>query len=119
MRLQNTGAAFGLFRGAGIALMIVDFAAIVAALDLHLRVLTALSRCGCPAGSGMSLIVAGTSGNLIDRLNTSVEGITDFISIGIWPAFNVADSSITVGVLLLAFTLIFLTPRPGGAVCKD
>ena len=114
IRLQNTGAAFGLFRGASVALMVVDFAAIAAALvyifgyarPYPLRLLGWI---------GMSLIVAGTTGNLIDRLNTSVVGITDFISIGIWPAFNVADSSITVGIILLAVTLVFLTPRAGGA----
>lgn len=114
---QNTGAAFGLFRGASTVLMVVDFVAIAAAL-VYIFGLSRRYPMRLPGWIGMSLVVAGTTGNLVDRLNTSVEGITDFISIGVWPAFNVADSSITVGIILLAFTLVFLTPRTGSAGVK-
>lgn len=112
IRLQNTGAAFGLFRGANLALMIVDFVAIIASL-VYVFGFSRRYPMRLPGWIGMSFVVAGTCGNLIDRFNSSVEGITDFISIGVWPAFNVADSSITVGIILFAFTLVFLTPRPG------
>jgi len=47
----------------------------------------------------MGLQLAGASGNLIDRL--MVGKVTDFISVGVFPVFNVADSSITVGVIVL------------------
>jgi signal peptidase II len=57
-----------------------------------------------PGKLSMGLILGGTVGNLIDRLR--VGHVTDFIDIGIWPSFNVADSSVVVGVLLLAFLLI-------------
>ncbi len=117
IHLQNTGAAFGLFRGASLALMVVDFVAIIASL-VYIFGFSRRYPMRLLGWIGMSLVVAGTSGNLIDRLNTSVDGITDFISIGPWPAFNVADSSITVGVILFAITLVFFTPRPGGASAK-
>ena len=53
------------------------------------------------------MVFAGASGNLIDRLNTSIGGITDFLYISIWPAFNVADSAVTVGTILLAWSVVF------------
>ena len=58
-----------------------------------------------------SLILAGTVGNLIDRIR--LEHVTDFIDIGVWPVFNVADSAITVGVIVLVFSLIRLTIAEG------
>ena len=54
------------------------------------------------ASLGMQL--AGALGNLTDRLT---EGhVTDFIDIGPWPIFNVADSSILIGIALLAFVIL-------------
>jgi signal peptidase II len=59
------------------------------------------------------LIMGGALGNLIDRLRLGA--VVDFINIGIgdlrWPYFNVADSAITIGVVILAFHLLF---RPRG-----
>jgi signal peptidase II len=52
------------------------------------------------------LILGGTVGNLIDRLNPNLDGVTDFISIGIWPVFNIADSAVTVGAILFAYSLL-------------
>jgi signal peptidase II len=43
-------------------------------------------------------------GNLIDRLRLGY--VTDFIDVGFWPAFNVADSAVTVGVLIFAYVLL-------------
>jgi lipoprotein signal peptidase len=40
-----------------------------------------------------------------------VSGITDVIYIGPWPAFNVSDSCITVGVILLAYAILFMMPK--------
>ena len=52
----------------------------------------------------LGLILGGTVGNLIDRLSYGY--VTDFIDIGIWPVFNIADSSVVVGALLLAYLII-------------
>lgn len=112
VRNQNTGAAFGLFQGQSLALTVVDFSGIAIILVLILRfshhfaiLEKAVTRIA------LALVMGGTAGNLIDRLNPTLEGVTDFISLGIWPSFNLADSAITVGVILLAYSLIFLT-RP-------
>ena len=52
------------------------------------------------------MITGGTIGNnLIDRLSQG--HVTDFLDFKIWPAFNVADMSITVGVIIIAYRLIF------------
>ena len=52
----------------------------------------------------LGLIFAGTVGNLIDRLARGY--VTDFIDIGPWPTFNVADSSMVCGVILLALFIL-------------
>jgi signal peptidase II len=59
--------------------------------------------------TSIGLILGGTIGNLIDRLR--VGQVTDFIDFKVWPVFNVADASVTIGVILLAFCLIFLAGR--------
>lgn len=109
---QNTGAAFGLFQGQSLALTIVDFVSIAIILVLVLRFSHRFPILeNMVTRIALALVLGGTVGNLIDRLNPNLEGVTDFISVGIWPSFNVADSAITVGIILLAYSLIFLT-RP-------
>ena len=54
----------------------------------------------------IGLLLGGTIGNLVDRIR--VGQVTDFIDFKIWPVWNVADASVTVGTILLAFCLIFL-----------
>ncbi len=106
--VQNTGAAFGLFQGQSFPLTIVALIGIVAILlfvFLFSRRFPFLdNRLGKPA---LALVLGGTVGNLVDRLNLGY--VTDFIDIGIWPAFNIADSAITVGIILFAYSLLTLT----------
>ena len=106
--VQNTGAAFGLFQGQSFPLTIVALIGVVVLLLFVLFIYHRFpfldSRLGKPA---LGLVLGGTAGNLIDRLNLGY--VTDFIDIGIWPAFNIADSAITVGVILFAYSLLFLT----------
>ena len=52
------------------------------------------------------MVLGGTVGNLIDRLRFGY--VTDFIDFGFWPAFNIADSAIVVGVIIFAYSLLFL-----------
>ena len=52
----------------------------------------------------LGLILGGTLGNLIDRLRLGY--VTDFIDLRIWPAFNVADSCIVVGTIIIAYSLL-------------
>jgi signal peptidase II len=101
----NTGAAFGLFQGQSFALTIVAIVGIVIllsyALFLYHRYPILNNRLGWLA---LGLILGGTIGNLIDRLRFG--GVTDFISIGWWPTFNLADSAVVVGVILFAYSLL-------------
>ena len=108
-RTSNTGAAFGIFRGgsvwfAGLSLVA---AVLIAALSRQIARGRRIERVA------FGLILGGTVGNLIDRIRLGA--VVDFIDIGVnsvrWPAFNVADSAITIGVTLLAVSLLFL----GGA----
>ncbi|MFC1903426.1 signal peptidase II [Chloroflexota bacterium] len=103
--VQNTGAAFGLFRGQSFVLTIVAILGVIALLSYvfifsrRLPLLDSiLSKCA------LGLVFGGTLGNLIDRLRFGY--VTDFIDFGFWPAFNVADSAVTVGVIVIAFSLI-------------
>jgi len=104
---QNTGAAFGLFLDQSFALTIVAIVGIVFLLVYALFIYRRYPFLDNLLGrSAVGLILGGTVGNLIDRLR--FDGVTDFISIGIWPAFNLADSAIVVGVILFAYSLLRL-----------
>ncbi len=92
---NNTGAAFGMFQGFGIVFTVLAFVVAIAILYYFPRV----------PGSEWALRVAmvmmlgGAVGNLIDRLTLGT--VTDFISVGTFAVFNVADASISVGTAVL------------------
>jgi len=93
--VQNTGAAFGLFKGQQ-GLFVVLSLAVIAWILFELG---SRSRMASRVFWGSALILGGAIGNVIDRLR--VGHVIDFIGIGIWPLFNVADSAITIGIGLL------------------
>ncbi|MGB0119501.1 MAG: signal peptidase II [Solirubrobacterales bacterium] len=95
----NDGVAFGLAGGGGIFVILLSVVALVA---LGVFVSSAPERTGTWIAGG--LILGGAVGNLIDRVR--IGHVTDFILLPHWPAFNLADCAITVGVVLLALTLI-------------
>jgi len=106
---HNTGAIFGLFQGHSFALIVAGLVGVAVILFYVFFV--------CPRSSfldsrlsrvALGLILGGTVGNLIDRLNPNLGGVTDFISIGIWPTFNLADSAVTVGAIIFACSLLRL-----------
>lgn len=104
----NTGAAFGLFPDQSFILIIVAIAGIILLLVYALFIYRRYPFLNnLPGRVALGLILGGTIGNLIDRLRFG--GVTDFISIGIWPAFNLADSAVVVGVILFAYSLLPLT----------
>jgi len=119
VNVQNTGSAFGLFTNQAFLLSIVAIAGLVVVL-IFFRYLADLGFLG---GLALSLIFAGALGNLIDRLRFGC--VTDFIYARLWdnvfwPAFNVADSAISVGAIMLAIVaLVGLgkkhEPKPGSA----
>lgn len=93
--VQNTGAAFGLFKGQRV-LFILLAAGIAAWILREALAAPAQSR---SAAWGFALVLGGSAGNLIDRLRFGY--VVDFLDFHVWPVFNVADSAITVGVALL------------------
>ncbi|OGN94722.1 MAG: signal peptidase II [Chloroflexi bacterium RBG_13_51_18] len=107
IHIQNTGAAFGIFKDHSLTLIITSIIGIVVILIL---VFLLRSRWHFLESMwvrvGMALVMGGTIGNnLIDRIRQGY--VTDFIDFKIWPAWNVADASITIGVIIIAYRLIF------------
>lgn len=93
--IRNRGAAFGLFQSFTLGLLIVSAIVVLGIVLYYARV----PRGDWPALLGFALIVGGAIGNAYDR---GVKGsVIDFIQIPHWPVFNVADSAISVGVVLL------------------
>jgi signal peptidase II len=98
VHVRNSGVAFGFFSGGGSIVLAFTVAALVLLLGyfvLHPE------RRGLWVPTGM--LIGGAVGNLIDRLANGA--VTDFIKLPAWPAFNVADMSITFGVLALLYVL--------------
>ena len=99
--VHNTGIAFGFFKDQGVVFIIIPIIAIILLIFniyYYRQNDEALSRTYIVA---FSLILGGAIGNLIDRV---VYGyVIDFIDFRIWPVFNVADSAITVGAVIIAW----------------
>lgn len=93
---QNTGAAFGILKNH--QLIFILFALFVISLILYYwKRIPQKNIIIVPIG----LILGGTIGNLIDRLR--FQYVIDFLDFRIWPTFNIADSAITIGAILLIF----------------
>jgi signal peptidase II len=111
--VENRGAAFGLFSDSSSEWKV---AVLILCSLVALAVVSALlwknSHAMTVTGIGLALIMGGALGNLWDRL---FEGhVTDFLDFSLggyhWPAFNVADSAIVMGALLLVTEIVFSKP---------
>lgn len=91
----NRGAAFGMFQQGNMVFTVLAFIVIAAILYYYPQI----SKADWPLRLAMSMQLGGAVGNLIDRIR--IGHVTDFISIGNFPVFNIADSSITVGCVVL------------------
>ena len=112
--VMNTGLAFGLLSGLPAAWRwVVALLSIVALVVLARVAVRVLADGGWPSRLSVALIFGGAVGNLIDRARLGA--VVDFVDVHYggyhWPAFNVADSAITIGVTLLALRLL-LTRQP-------
>jgi signal peptidase II len=97
--VSNTGAAFGMLKGMGGVFTILAILVSLANIYYFPRV----SEKDWALRLAMGLQLAGALGNLIDRV---VYGnVTDFISVGNFPVFNIADASITIGVIVLILSM--------------
>ncbi len=98
VNVRNRGIAFGLLSDGGVLLIVFAVVALGVLSAVFLRhAETPLAW--LPAG----LLLGGAVGNLIDRVREG--SVTDFIDLPSWPAFNLADSAITLGVLSLLYVL--------------
>lgn len=96
----NTGAAFGLFQDGNLVFTILAFVVSAFIIYYYHRLETQPWL-----RLTLALQLAGAIGNLIDRLRFG--HVTDFISVGTFPIFNIADASITVGAILLGLIVFW------------
>ncbi len=107
--VHNTGIAFGLFKDQGAVFVVIPVIAVVLLIVnfyYYRQNDQVLSRSYIIA---FSLILGGAIGNLIDRMQYGY--VIDFIDLRIWPVFNIADSAITIGALIVGFKCFCLTDK--------
>ena len=107
----NTGSIFGIFQGQNTAFILVSFVGVAVLILLYRsqRFPTALLRLS------LGLQLGGAFGNLLDRVRLG--HVTDWVDVGPWPVFNVADACIVTGLVLLAWMFIMSErARPDPAI---
>lgn len=97
----NTGGVFGFFSNQTFLITVAAIVSVVVIL-LYSRHKMAQSML---VKVSLGLILGGSIGNLIDRVRLGA--VTDFIDVGAWPVFNLADSAIDIGVVLLIIYILF------------
>ena len=108
---HNTGSAFGSFQDQNTPLIFVSIIGIAILILIYRSQVapTGLLRLS------LGLQIGGAMGNLIDRL--LISHVTDFVDVGTWPVFNVADASIITGLVILGY--IFLIAEPSGGKTSE
>lgn len=99
--VYNTGAAFGLFRDFS-SFFAIGSAAVICLIFIYAR---RMRDEGFMLTFALGLLLGGACGNLIDRLMYGY--VIDFLDFRVWPVFNIADSAITAGSILLVIKLFF------------
>jgi signal peptidase II len=99
IHIRNTGAAFGIFPDGGLFFTVVAFVVIGVIIHFYRQ----LPEHSLLIRTALGLQLGGAVGNLIDRLRQGY--VVDFFNFKVFPVFNIADSAIVVGVLLLVFLL--------------
>jgi signal peptidase II len=121
VRARNPGIAFSFFADGSSSLtryVLIFGSLIIVAIIAWL--LVSSRHLSAPTAAGLALLLAGATGNLTDRI---IHGsVTDFLQLWLrflplhifnpWPAFNVADSAVTVGAILIIFDVLFSKPHP-------
>ena len=97
--ILNRGAAFGIFKNQ------IPFFIILAIIAITVILFGLRRKATLRIEVALSLILSGAIGNLIDRIR--LNAVIDFLDFRIWPVFNIADSAITIGAMLLAFSVLF------------
>ncbi|MFO7151636.1 MAG: signal peptidase II [Bacillota bacterium] len=99
--VQNTGAAFSLLKGRIIFFVAVSLAVISVIIYYLIKVPDEKKF----FKFALALVLGGAFGNLADRLRFGY--VIDFIDFRVWPVFNVADSAVVIGVILLFYLIMF------------
>jgi len=100
--IHNTGVAFGMLQNRGILFVIVNLVVVAAIIAYYWRI----ESNSWLLRIALALELGGAIGNLIDRLARGY--VTDFVNVRFFAVFNVADSCITVGAILLGIYALFL-----------
>jgi signal peptidase II len=107
--VRNTGAAFSLFEGMTLFFYLITLVALVMIAYFHIT----LRERSAWLQMVLGLVLGGSLGNLIDRVR--IGAVTDFVSVGVgavrFPTFNVADSSIVIGIAVLVGYLVLFDRR--------
>jgi signal peptidase II len=109
--VRNSGAAFGLMPdgrpilvAAGILMSLILMYVLIAGRVHHSTTRVA-----------MGMVLGGSLGNLVERLGPTGR-VTDFLDVHIWPVFNIADSAVVIGAIVLAVIVVFgVGMHPAGA----
>lgn len=112
VHVQNDGVAFGQLSGSG-ALVGVVVALALLALVAYFATHRDTPLIWLPTG----LLLGGALGNIIDRIRAG--SVTDFVKVPHWPAFNVADIAVTVGVVLLLVVIEMDARRKGRPSARE
>ena len=106
--VHNTGMAFGLFKDHGIVFIIIPVIA-VGLLVYNIYYYRENENLSHSYIFAFSLILGGAIGNLVDRI--FIGHVIDFIDFRIWPVFNIADSAITIGAVIILIKCIPLSVK--------
>jgi signal peptidase II len=115
--VENTGASFGIFQNTARPLAVVSAIGACVVLWLGLYFSRRIPMLGWTTSMlALGLVLGGTLGNFIDR--AFIGRVTDFLKMGPWPDYNIADSSVVIGGLLMAFNLMrFASSESPGDKC--
>lgn len=102
----NKGAAFGIFSERGSIFMWISIVAVIIIIFIFTFFYPHTRNGGKKKSTQilLSLVLAGAIGNLIDRMRFGY--VVDFLDLRIWPVFNIADSAITIGTVLLVLQML-------------
>ena len=99
--LHNRGAAFGILKN---QVPLFIFISLFAIILIYFNLKKSRNKENIVFNISLALILGGALGNLIDRLFLGY--VIDFLDFRIWPVFNVADSAITIGAILLGYSIL-------------
>jgi len=98
--VHNRGAAFGILRGQSFLFVLTSFVAVIL---IYFNLKNNRRKNPFLFNLSLALVLAGALGNLIDRICFGY--VIDFLDFRIWPVFNIADSAITIGAIILGWSI--------------